>query len=52
MSRTFNLFRRGDGLAPAAVIFGQSGTPVPTVIKQAFINSLTQKSVAGRDAAA
>ena len=33
----------GRGLAPAVILFGQSGTPVPTVRKQAFIFSLTKK---------
>ena len=35
-------FRR-TGLAPAAVLFGQSGTPVPTVKKRAFVFSHTKK---------
>ena len=39
----------GRGLAPAAILFGQSGTTAPTVRKQAFINSLTKKRC-GRDA--
>ena len=33
----------GRGLAPAAVLFGQSGTPVPTFRKRAFVSSHTKK---------
>ena len=38
----------GRGLAPAAVLFGQSGTPVPTVRKRAFMSSRTQKAFQAR----
>ena len=42
----------GRGLAPAAILFGQSRTPVPTVKERLFVFSHTKKRCGVRDTVA